>query len=101
MSVHPRLAWLPNLQNTLAGATGEPITYSVEDHVDPLKKLVTIHLGANLGPGDWNPVQTICHAFAKDNDCVIEKILRPPKKLVLHVLIKRRGGPVMKRNPMG
>ena len=101
MNVYPKLAWLPGLQNTLAGATGDVITYTVEDHVDPLKKLVTLHLGTELGPGDWNPFQTICHSYAKSNDCVIEKIYRQPKKLILHVLIKRRGGPATKHNPMG
>lgn len=77
------------------------VVYTVEDHVDPLKKLVHLSLGTDLGKGDWNPVQRIIHAYAKANDCVIERIRKSPKKLVLEVLVKSRHGLPSKKDPMG
>lgn len=80
-------------------ALGASVTFSVQDTVDPLKKLVYLEVGESLGKKDFNPVQRIVHGFAKVNDCVVYKIYKSPKRLVLEVLTKTRNGPVMDRNP--
>lgn len=80
-------------------ALGASVTFSVQDTVDPLKKLVYLEVGESLGKKDFNPVQRIVHGFAKVNDCLVYKIYKSPKRLVLEVLTKTRNGPVMDRNP--
>lgn len=80
-------------------AIGASVTFSVHDTVDPLKKLVYLEVGESLGKKDFNPVQRIVHGFAKVNDCVVCKIYKSPKQLVLEVLTKTRNGPVMDRSP--
>lgn len=91
---------MKELSESLSGAMGTSVIPSMEDHVDPLKKLVTLELGEELGKGDYQPIQKMVHGFAKANDCVVERIRRRPKKLVLEVLIKTRLGPRMNKNPL-
>lgn len=79
---------------------GASISFEVLETVDPLKKLVVLRLGEELGKGNYQPVQTICHAFAKENDCVLQRIRREPGKLILEVSTKTRLGPVMNKNPL-
>jgi hypothetical protein len=98
--VHPKLTWVGGLQSSLGLALGTSISHTIEDTVDPLMKLVTLQLGEDLGKGDYNPVQKMVHAFAKSNDCVVYRIRREPKKLVLEVLTKTRLGQVMNKNPL-
>lgn len=97
---HPRLAWITGLQENLIEALGTSVIATVKDDVDPLKKFVVLELGEELGKGDYRPVQTIVHSFAKSNDCTVYRIRRAPKRLVLEVLTKGRLGPVMNKNPL-
>jgi hypothetical protein len=98
--VHPKLAWVEELRNSLALAMGTSIVTTVEDHVDPLKKLVVFTFGDKMMKGDYRPLQTMAQAFAKANDCVLERIRRRPNALVFEILVKTRFGPVMKKNPL-
>ena len=64
-------------------------------------KLVVIDFGGVLAKGDYGLIQKLAHAFAKANDCVIERIRRrSPRVLVLETLTKRRLGPVHDKNPL-
>lgn len=81
-------------------ALGTSVTHSVADTVDPLKKLVEITLGEDLGKGDYNPIQNLVHSFANSNDVVVHRIYRQPKKLILEVLTKTRLGAVKNKNPL-
>jgi hypothetical protein len=98
--VHPKLVWVDGLIASLSLALGTSITRSIEDTVDPLKKLVVLELGEDLGKGDWNPVQRMIHVFAKSNDVVVERIHKQPKRLTLVVLVKTRFGQVQNKNPL-
>lgn len=97
--MNPKLTWLGGLCSSLGTALGTSVTFSVHDTVDPIKKLVYLDVGETLGKNDFNPVQRIVHGFAKVNDCVIYKIYKSPKQLVLEILTKTRNGPVMDKNP--
>lgn len=86
--------------NTLSGALGTSVIVTVLDHVDPIKKLVVLDLGASLGKGNYQPLQTITHAYAKANDCVVAAIRREgDRRLILETLIKTRLGPVKNNDP--
>lgn len=98
--VHPKLAWLSVMCSSLGMALGTSISHTVEDTVDPIKKRVFLEVGESLGKKDFNPLQRLIHGFAKANDCVIPKIYKTPRQLVLEVLVKTRHGPVMDRNPL-
>lgn len=76
------------------------LTHHVQDTVDPLKKLVVLEFKDELRKGDYRPIQTLIHGFAKSNDCVVHRIRREPKKMILEVLTKTRLGPVMNKNPL-
>jgi hypothetical protein len=98
--VHPKLVWSQELGNSIAGAIGGLVSVTMVDHVDPLKKLIVLDLGEELGKGDYQPIQKMAHAFAKANNCALERIRRQPRKLILEVLIKTRLGPVEDKNPL-
>jgi hypothetical protein len=97
----PRLAWVAGLRATVDRATGGQVK-SVEmvDTVDPLKKKVLFHLYEDLLPQDWTPFSRLVAGFAARNDCVLERIRRVGSSLILEILLKRRNGPVMDRNPL-
>ena len=99
MGVHPKLEWVEELRNSLALAMGSSIVVSVEDNADPLKKMVVLTMGDKLLKGDYNPIQRMAHAFAKSNNCVLERIRRRPNALVLEILIKNLRTPVLDREP--
>ena len=98
--MHPKLTWVGSLTGSLGLALGTSVSHSIRDTVDPLMKLVVLELGEDLGKGDYNPVQKMVHAFAKENDCVVHRIRREPKRLLLEVLTKTRLGPRMNKNPL-
>jgi hypothetical protein len=98
--MHPKLAWIPGLQEALNGAMGISIVATVEDHVDPLKKLVVLTFSEEIRKGEYQPIQHLAQGFAKANDCVLERIRRRPKALVLEILTKRRLGPISDKNPL-
>lgn len=79
---------------------GTTVSSSIQDTVDPLKKLVFLNMGEDLGKKDFNPLQRLIHGFAKANNCVVHRIYKHPKRLVLEILIKTRHGPVMNNNPL-
>ncbi len=97
----PRLAWVAEFQASINRATGGQIkSYEVVDTVDPLKKRVILHLHEDLMPQDWTPFSRLASGFAAKNDCVLERIRRVGSSVILEILIKRRGGPVMNKNPL-
>lgn len=98
--MHPKLTWVDSLRNSLSAAMGTSVSQTILDTVDPLMKLVVLELGEELGKGDYNPIQQMVHAFAKSNDCVVQRIRREPKKLILETLTKTRLGKVMNKNPL-
>lgn len=98
--MHPKLVWTQSLGTFLSNTLGSTVTVSIQDHVDPLKKLVVLQLSHELGKGDYNPIQKVVHAFSNANDCVVHRIRREPKKLILEVLTKTRRGEVMDKNPL-
>ncbi len=98
--MHPKLAWVSGLTSSLGLAMGNTMTHTIRDTVDPLKKEVVINLGEELGKGDYKPIQLMVHAFAKSNNCVVHRIRREPKTMILEVLTKTRLGPVMDKNPL-
>lgn len=98
--MHPKLVWVGGLCSSLSTALGTGVSHRIEDTVDPLKKLVELNLGEELGKGDYKPIQTMVHAFAKSNDVVVHRIYHEPKKLILEVLTKVRLGPVQNKNPL-
>jgi hypothetical protein len=98
--MHPKLGWLEELKTMLSGAMGTNLGIQVEDHVDPLKKIVKLTFQGELGKGNYMPIANLCHGFAKANDCAIGKITRSRGCLTLEILVKTRHGPVMQKNPL-
>lgn len=96
--MHPKLVWIGKLTKSLSVAMPF-ISHTVQDTVDPLKKLVVLELGDDLSKGDYNSVQKIIHAFAGVNDCIVSKIRKGPKILEIEVLTKTRLGEVMNNSP--
>lgn len=95
-----KLLWVYELQRSLELALATSIQVTIEDHVDPLKKIITFTLFEDIKKGDFNPIQVMAHSFSKSNDCVIEKIRRGPSSLILNVLTKTRLGPESRKNPL-
>lgn len=99
--ITPRLAWVVELQACLNRATGGQIkNVRYEQSVDPLKVHVHLDLHEEWEGKSYKHLVVIAQAFAKANDCVLERILKGKEGLVLEILLKRRLGPVMCRNPM-
>lgn len=98
--MHPKLEWVNGLCASLGLALHTSISQSIQDTVDPLMKLVVLELGEDLGKGDYNPVQRMVHVFAKSNDCMVQRIRREPKKLIIEVSTKTRLGRAMNANPL-
>jgi len=97
-----RLAWVPVFAEFLRRATDGAIAeVSVQDHVDPLRKILRVRLRPGWSDKNFNPVQGVAHAFAKANDCAIARAIKRPGEILLDVLIKQRLGPPMARNPYG
>lgn len=100
MKMQPKLVWLQELCSSLGLALGTSVQFFIQDTVDPLKKTIFLDLGDSLGKADFNPIQRLVHGFAKANDCVVFKVYKKPKQLVLEILTKRRLGPVKNNNPL-
>lgn len=98
--MHPKLTWVTGLGNSLSFVLGTSVHVLIQDTVDPLMKLILLELGEDLGKRDFNPLQTIIHAFAKSNDCVIRRIRKEPRRLVIEILTKVRLGKIMDKNPL-
>lgn len=97
----PALAWVAELFVLASSATDGQLTgYLVQDVVDPLKKQVMFQSRGELAGASYQPFSKLAHAFAKANDCVLERITRGPNMLILSIIIKRRLGPEMKKNPV-
>jgi hypothetical protein len=75
------------------------VTHTIEDTADPLKKIVVLSLGEDLSKSDFRSVQNIIHEFGKVNDCIIAKIRKGPKSLVIEILTKTRLGDEMNNSP--
>ena len=98
--MHPKLNWVEELRSSLALVMCSSVTVTIEEPADPLKKLVVLTFGDRLLKGDYKPLQVMARHFAQANDCVLERIRRRPKALVLEVLVKTRLGPVSAHNPL-
>jgi hypothetical protein len=98
--VHPKLAWVGLLSQTLSEVLATSVVASCRDSVDPLKKFIVFDMGSPLSKGNYNPLQKVVHAYSKANDCVVTSIRREgPRRLVLETLIKNRVSPEMKNDP--
>lgn len=98
--MHPKLSWIELLGVMLSEVLGTSIVATPRDHVDPLKKIVVLEMGSVLSKGNYNPLQSMIHTYAKANDCAVSAIRREgPKKLILEVLIKRRISEKMRNDP--
>ncbi len=97
----PKLAWVNDLFSLVSQATaGDIKSVSIEEVADPLKKLVVFKLGREWSSKNYKPFQTLAHAFARANDCLLERIRRRPDAFVLEILIKRRLAPESRKNPL-
>jgi hypothetical protein len=73
--------------------------YEIRAGADPLKRIVVLKLSKDFQGRDYHPMSNIIHAFAKANDCYMERIYREKDELTFEVLIKKRLGPEMAFNP--
>lgn len=97
----PRLGWLAELQASLNRALGGQIrSIEVQNTIDPLKKKVFFKLHEELSSGDYHPLCRLAHGFALANDCILERVHKTQDSLQLDVLLKRRLGPPMRKNPL-
>lgn len=96
----PALLWVPEFHASFNRAADITSNYSIEDTVNPLVKNVIFHLSEPLAGENYRPFQTLAHAFAKANNCILERVYNTPDKLVLVVGVKRRHGPEQKKNPL-
>lgn len=96
----PSLAWIAEFHASFNRAAEITSHYSIEDTVNPLVKRVIFHLSEPLEGKSYQPFQTLAHGFAKANNCILERIYHQPDKLILIVGVKRRFGPVQKKNPL-
>jgi hypothetical protein len=79
---------------------GGLLSCTAEPTVDPLKVHVVLQLRDELPKGCWNALQTLAHAYAGANDCLISKIKKRGKRsYVAEVLTKKRLGPEMTNDP--
>lgn len=98
--MNPRLAWVNSLVGLVNQATDAGIRRTtVEDLVDPLKKCVRLRLAPTWAPKNFNPLQVLAHAWARVNDCAIEKMRREEGEVLMFVSLKRRLGPTADKNP--
>lgn len=74
--MHPRLSWASLFENCLSSALDGGVRVGIENHVDPLRKILWIFLAYPLPKGCWNSLQTLAHAYAIANDCMIKKITK-------------------------
>ncbi len=97
----PQLAWVAEFHASFNRAADISPSYSIEDTVNPLIKHVIFHLSEPLRGENFQPFQILAHAFAKANNCILERIYNKPDRLILVVGIKRRLGPKQKvKNPL-
>jgi hypothetical protein len=98
--VIPSLAWVAEFHASFNRAAEITSHYTVEDTVNPLVKKVIFHLSEPMEGKSYMPFQALAHGFAKANNCVLERIYHQPDKLILVIGLKRRLGPVQKKNPL-
>src|SRR4051812_39185231 len=96
----PPLAWIQEFHASFNRAADITSHYSVEDTANPLQKNIVFHLAEPLGGNSYMPFQSLAHAFAKANNCILERIYNQPDKLILVITIKRRLGAESKKNPL-
>ncbi len=84
----------------LSEVMGSSIVVTLRENVDPIKKYVVFDLGIPLTKGNYTPMQTMVHAYAKVNDCVVAAIRKEsPRRFVLEVLLKNRISQEMRNDP--
>jgi hypothetical protein len=96
----PPLVWVSEFHASFNRAADISSHFTVEDTASPLVKHVVFHLSEPMGGNSYLPFQTLAHAFAKANNCVLERIYHQKDKLVLVLGIKRRLGAAQKKNPL-
>lgn len=67
---------------------------------DKIKAIVTMTLDEDLLGKNYRPFFTLANGFAKINDCVLEKMQKGHNSIIIDVLLKRRIGPPMYKNPL-
>ena len=97
----PQLDWVHEFIASINRATGGQIK-SVFPIVnaDPLRIFLKLDLYENWSSKDYKPFCNLAHAFARANNCVLERVYVGDSNLTLEVVLKRRLGPSMKNNPL-
>jgi len=98
--VLPSLAWVAEFHASFNRAADITSRFTIEDTVNPLIKNAVFHLSEPLEGKSYKPFQTLAHGFAKANNCILERIYNYPDRLVMVICLKRRFGPVQKKNPL-
>jgi hypothetical protein len=99
--VLPALAWVQELSSCLNRALdGQIMGVTLRNTADPLKKVARMSFQPELSTQNYQPLQTISQAFAQANKCTLERIRRDGRDLLFEILIRRRLGPRMDRNPL-
>lgn len=96
----PPLKWITEFHASFNRAAEISPRFEVQDTVSPLVKHVVFHLSEPLKGENYKPFQTLAHAFAKANDCLLERIYNKPDRLILVFGVKRRLGPEKNKNPL-
>lgn len=98
--MQPALSWIQEFHNSFNRAADCSRGFSIEEGPNPLVKHVIFHLSEPLTGGNYRPFQTLAHAFAKANNCTLERIYNKRDRLILVVGMKRRLGPEKRINPL-
>lgn len=98
--MHPKLAWFPLFVAVINKST-MGIVHGVYPvlHADPLKKPILLKFSEPLQGQDYHSFMTIAYGFARANDCIIERVEKHDRELVLHISIKNRVAKEMSKNP--
>jgi hypothetical protein len=97
----PQLGWIHELVASINRATGGQIKsiYPITG-ADPLRIFMKLELYENWAGPDYQPFCNLAHAFARANNCVLERVHVSEASLTLEVILKRRLGPAMRNNPL-
>lgn len=97
----PQLSWVHELIASVNRATGGQIksVYPITG-ADPLRVFLKLDLHENWAGKDYQPFCNLAHGFAKANNCVLERVHVGDSMMTLEVVLKRRIGPSMRKNPL-
>jgi hypothetical protein len=97
-----QLAWAYVLAASLNRAMdGQIRQFSVVDDVDPLKMRLRFVMEGTIHADDYAPFTRLLYAFARANDCVLDKVRTTGGGVYeAGILIKRRLRKPSNKNPM-